>query len=168
MTGRKVCGSVDIRITYLGEQMTKLKLSAAMALLAVPLLLAGCSSDEYDIAALEAPAGHDDVLPSGSELRLPVKIDEGTVRLLVEDDGRQYFGAESADGTDFCVAVFSVEQRFGAFAGCGAAKASTANRITTVGGPDGKTTTLVRDNADTERLESEGFRRIHQNVYVAE
>ncbi|MEK0156271.1 hypothetical protein [Arthrobacter oryzae] len=147
--------------------MTKLKLSATIALLAVPLL-AGCSSDGYGIAALEAPAGPADVLPEGSELRFPVEINEATLRLLVEDDRRQYFGAESADGADACVAVFSVEQQFGAYAGCGAAKASTANRITTVGGPDGKTTTLVRDNADTERLASEGFRLIHQNVYVAE
>lgn len=167
MTGRKVCGSVGIKITFWGKQMTKLKLSATIALLAVPLL-AGCSSDGYGIAALEAPAGPADVLPEGSELRFPVEINEATLRLLVEDDRRQYFGAESADGADACVAVFSVEQQFGAYAGCGAAKASTANRITTVGGPDGKTTTLVRDNADTERLASEGFRLIHQNVYVAE
>lgn len=167
MTHRKACGSVAIRITYLGEQMRKLKLLTAIALVAFPLLLAGCSSDGYGIAALEAPAGPEDVLPKGSELPFPVQINDATLRLLVEDDGRQYFGAESADGVDACVAVFSVEQQFGAYAGCGAAKASAANRITTVGGLDGKTTTLVRDNADTERLAAEGFRRIHQNVYVA-
>lgn len=132
----------------------------------VPLVLGGCSmSDDY--GALETPAGPDDVLPDGVELRFPVEIDEATLRLLVEDGDRKYFGAESSDGAQACVAVFSAEQQFGAFAGCGAAKASPANRIITVGGPDGRTTALVRDNADTERLESEGLRRIHQNVYVA-
>lgn len=147
--------------------MTKLKLSAAIAVLAVPMLLGGCSGDSYRISALEAPAGPSDVLPD-TELRFPVRIDEETVRLLVEDDGRQYFAAESVDRAQACVAVFSVEKQFGGYAGCGDAKASTANRIAAVDGPDGKSTTLVRDNADTERLESEGFRRVHQNVYVAQ
>ena len=147
--------------------MKKLRISSAIALLAVPLLLTGCSSDGYGIAALEAPAGPDDVLPAGTELRFPLQIDEASLRLLVEDDDRQYFGAESADGAHFCVAVRSVDQQFGGYAGCGDAKASTANRIITVGGPDGKSTTLVRDNANTERLENEGLKRIHQNVYIA-
>jgi len=147
--------------------MKKLRISSAIALLALPLLLAGCSSDGYGIAALEAPAGPDDVVPAGAGLRFPVEIDESTLRFFVEDDGRQYFGAESADGADLCVAVFPVEQPSGAYAGCGAAQASTANRIITVGGPDGKSTTLVRDNADTERLAKDGLKRIHQNVYLA-
>jgi hypothetical protein len=150
-----------------GNKKMKLKLSATIAALAVPLLLSGCSGDGYGIAALEAPAGPNDVLPVDTELRFPVEIDEASLRFLVEDGGRQYFGAESADGAQFCMAVFSVDQQFGGYAGCGAAKGSTANRIITVGGPDGRSTALVLDNADTERLESEGFRGIHQNVYIA-
>jgi hypothetical protein len=145
----------------------KLKLSAAVAVLAVPLLLAGCSGDSYSIEALKAPAGPNDVLPEGVNLPFPEEIDEETLRFLAEDGGRQYFGAQSADGAQACIAVLSGDEQFGAYAGCGAAAASSANRIITVGGPDGKSTTLVRDNADTGRLESEGLRRIHQNVYVA-
>lgn len=59
--------------------MTKLTLSAAIAVLAVPLLLGACSGDGYGIAALEAPAGPNDVLPEGSELRFPVEIDQAYI-----------------------------------------------------------------------------------------
>lgn len=147
--------------------MAKFTLTAGIAVLAVPLLLAGCSGDSYSIAALKAPAGPNDVLPEGVNLPFPLKIDEESLRFLAEDGGRQYFAAESVDGAEACIAVLSVDQQFGGYVGCGAAAASSANRIITVGGPDGKSTTLVRDNANTGRLESEGLRRIHQNVYVA-
>jgi hypothetical protein len=146
--------------------MTKPRLSAAMAILVVPLLLSGCSGDEYGIAALDAPPGPDDVASLGVDLPFPEEIDEATLRLLVEDDGRQYFGAQTADGAQACVAVFSMEQQFGAYVGCGATT-SSGNRIVTVSGPDGRSTALVRDNADAERLASDGLRRIHRNVHVS-
>jgi hypothetical protein len=144
--------------------MRKLKLSAAVAVLAVPLLLSGCSGDSYGIAALESPAGPSDVIPQSGNLPFPVEIDGKTLRLLVEEGGRQYFGAQSADGSQACVAVLPMDQDLGAYAGCGEAAASTENRIITVGGPDGKSTTLVRGNAYTQRLESESLRQIHKNV----
>lgn len=147
--------------------MTKLKLSAAIAVLAVPLLLGGCANDGYGIEALKAPAGSKDVIPEGVNVSFHEEMDATTLRLLVEDDGRQYFAAQSADGAQACVAVFYVDQQRRGYGGCGAAAASSANRIVTVGGSDGRSTALVRDNADRDRLESEGLRRIHQNVYVA-
>ncbi len=160
------CGSVDATHTYLGVQMTKLKLSAAIAVLAVPLLLGGCSGDTYGVAALESAAGPADEVPADVDLSFPEGINEATLRLLAEDKGRQYFGARSEDGAQACLAVVPLDRQVGWYAGCGATT-SSANRILTVGGPDGSSATLVRDNADTERLKSEGFRSIHKNVYVA-
>lgn len=145
--------------------MTKLRLTAVITVLVVPLLLGGCSNQAYGIAALDAKAGPGDVLPGDVELPFPEEIDEATVRLLAENDGRQYFGARSADGVLTCVSVVSIQQEFDV-AGCGVTTGPD-DTIITVSGPDGKSTRLVRDNADAERLESEGLRRIHQNVYVA-
>lgn len=144
--------------------MTKLKISMAGAALAVPLLLSGCSADGYGIKALEATAGPEDVLPDGVNVNAVGDFDRTTVRLLVEDDGRKYYGGQNTDGSEACVAVVPENHEW--YVGCGALT-SADNRIITVSGPDGKPVALVRDNADAERLESEGLRRIHQNLYVA-
>lgn len=112
--------------TDLGRQITKLRLSTTIAVLAVPLLLGGCANDGYGIEALKAPAGPEDVVPEGVNLPFLEEIDASTLRFLVEDDGRQYFAAQSADGAMACVAVFYVDQQLGGYGGCGAAVGSSA------------------------------------------
>lgn len=148
--------------------MIKLKLTSTIALLTVPLLLGGCASNGYGIAALKAPAGPKDVAPEDVNLPFLEQVDAATLRFLVEDDGRQYFAAQSTDGAQACLAVFHVDQQVTDYAGCGVAVGSSSNRIVTVSGQDRRSAVLVRDNADTAQLESEGLRRVHQNVYVGE
>ncbi|TQS87800.1 hypothetical protein EU811_22115 [Arthrobacter sp. TS-15] len=148
--------------------MMKLKLTATIALLTVPLLLGGCASNGYGIAALKAPAGPKDVVPEDVKLPFLEQVDATTLRFLVEEDGRQYFAAQSTDGAQACLAVFHLDQQITDYAGCAVAAGSSSNKIVTVSGTDRRPAALVRDNADTAQLESEGLRRIHQNVYVGE
>ncbi|WP_193343058.1 hypothetical protein [Pseudarthrobacter sp. AB1] len=146
--------------------MKKFGLLPAVAILAIPMVLGGCAEDKYGIAALDEQAGSEDVRPGAEPFTFPKEINDSTLRLLVEDDGRKYFGAESADGKDACVAVYFVEGQPGTYSGCGA-YFGAGERLTQFSGQDGRATILVQDNVDTKRLESEGFRRIHQNVYVS-
>ncbi len=144
----------------------KRKLTATIALLTAPFLLVGCASDGYGIAALKVPAGPKDVIPEGVNLPFLEQVDAATLRFLAEDDGRQYFAAQSTDGAQACLAVLHVDQQVTDYAGCAVAAGSSSNRIVTVSGQDRRSAVLVRDNADTAQLESEGLKRVHQNVYV--
>jgi len=86
----------------------------------------------------------------------------------VEDDGRKFFAAQSSDGAQACLAVVNVNQQVTDYAGCAAAAGSSSNKIVTVSGTDKRPAVLVPDYADAVQLESEGLRRIHQNVYVSQ
>ncbi|KNH16105.1 hypothetical protein ACU18_14740 [Arthrobacter sp. ZBG10] len=144
----------------------KLKPAAAMAILTVPLLLGGCAGDGSGIAALTTPAGPEDELPSDAHFQFPEHIDATTLRFLVEDNGRQFFAAQSTDGAQACLAVVNADGHVTDYAGCAAAAGSSSNKIVTVTGSDRRPAVLVRDNADAAQLESEGLKRVHQNVYV--
>ncbi|WP_045729349.1 hypothetical protein [Pseudarthrobacter chlorophenolicus] len=144
----------------------KLKPAATVAVLTVPLLLGGCASDGYGIDALKAPAGPEDVLPYDANFL--EQVDPATLRFLVEDDGRKFFAAQSSDGAQACLAVVNVNQRVTDYAGCAVAAGSSSNKIVTVSGTDKRPAVLVPDYADAVQLESEGLRRIHQNVYVGQ
>jgi hypothetical protein len=50
--------------------------------------------------------------------------------------------------------------------GCGSW--STQDEIIKVSGADRGSTMLVRDGVDGERLESEGWTKVHDNVYTAQ
>ncbi|MDQ1054882.1 hypothetical protein QE394_002810 [Arthrobacter sp. SORGH_AS 212] len=144
--------------------MMKLKPAATLAALTVPLLLGGCASDGYGIDALKAPAGPEDAFPADAGFL--EQVDPTTLRFLVEDGGRKFFAAQSSDGAQACLAVVNVDQQVTDYAGCGVAAGSSSNKIVTVSGSDRRPAALVPDYADAVQLESEGLRRIHQNVYV--
>ncbi|WP_426764020.1 hypothetical protein ACP3TD_16270 [Pseudarthrobacter sp. 1G09] len=144
----------------------KLKDAATVAVLAAPLLLGGCASDGYGLDALKAPAGPEDTFPYDANFL--EQVDRTTLRFLVEDDGRKFFAAQSSDGAQACLAVVNVNQQVTDYAGCAAAAGSSSNKIVTVSGTDKRPAVLVPDYADAVQLESEGLRRIHQNVYVSQ
>lgn len=146
--------------------MMKRQPAATVALLAVPLLLGGCASDGYGIDALKAPAGPEDAFPYDANFL--EQVDPTTLRFLVEDEGRKFYAAQSTDGAQACLAVVNVNQQVSDYAGCAAAAGSSSNRIVTVSGTDKRPAVLVPDYADAVQLESEGLRRIHQNVYLGQ
>ena len=136
-----------------------LKNAAAVAAL---LALTGCSSYS-GIAAVQRTAEAKDDLPAeiGSvNPNLPSDF-----RFLTEDAGVKYYAAESSDHATACVAVYPVDKTDQWFTGC--SEGITGEReIVTVGHIGQPTVKLVTTGYDTRGLESEGWRKIHDNVLV--
>ncbi|MFC9770316.1 MULTISPECIES: hypothetical protein [unclassified Pseudarthrobacter] len=112
------------------------------------------------------PAGPEDAFPYDANFL--EQVDPTTLRFLVEDAGRKFYAVQSTDGAQACLAVVNVNQQVSDYAGCAAAAGSSSNRIVTVSGTDKRPAVLVPDYADAVQLESEGLRRIHQNVYLGQ
>ncbi len=86
-------------------------------------------------------------------------------RFLTEDAGVKYYAAENSDHTTACMAVYPVDKPDQWFTGC--SDAITGDReIVTVSHIGQPTVTLVTTGFDTRSLESEGWRKIHDNVLV--
>lgn len=126
------------------------------------LALTGCSSYS-GITAVQMTAEAKDDLPAeiGSvNPNLPAGF-----RFLTEDSGVKYYAAESSDHTTACIAVYPIEQTDQWFTGCsdGITGEREVVTISHIGQP---TVKLVTTGFDTRALESEGWRKIHDNVLV--
>jgi hypothetical protein len=129
---------------------------------AVLLALTACSSYSGITAAHRTAEAKDD-LPAGIRLAGPDMPSD--FRLLREDSGVKYFVAESSDYKTACIAVYPVDKSDQWIAGC--SDGITGDReVVTVSHIGQATTKLVTTGFDTRGLESEGWRKIHDNILV--
>ncbi len=133
--------------------------AAAVALLLLAGLLAGCSG----IAAVQRPAEAKDALPADIRSKDP-EMPSG-FRFLAEDDGVQYFAAESPERTTACIAAYPVDKPDQWMLACSDGITGEREIVTTshMGQP---TVKLVTTGFDTKALEAEGWRKVHANVLV--
>jgi hypothetical protein len=128
-------------------------------------LLAGCSESPA-IKALKRPAAQGDTLPDDVTMSSAGDLEVDEPRLLVEHEGVKYFAARSSNDLGACIAVVPTNRARPWVVGCGSW--STQDEIIKVSGADRGSTMLVRDGVDGERLESEGWTKVHDNVYTAQ
>ena len=140
--------------------MVSRRIFAATILIGAMAPLSACSS-HTGIAALERPPVTADALPA--EVMLVDNIDRDSARLLTTHEQIRYFTAASPGTTDACIIVFpsGVDSQW--VAGCGLLGSTDIIVTASIGA---KAATLVRDDADTRVLESEGWTRIHENVLI--
>lgn len=131
---------------------------AAAALLA----LSACSSYSGITAVQRAAEARDD-LPA--EVRSVNPDMPSDYRLLAEDARVKYFAAESPDHKTACIAVYPVDEPDQWTIGC-ADGIEDIREIVTVSHIGQPTAKLVTTGFDTRTLESEGWRKVHENVLV--
>lgn len=138
------------------------RILAATILVGVMASLSACSS-QTGIAALEREATPEDALPA--EVALSETINLDSARFLVSHEQNRYFAAVASTTTDACIIVVPHHDSSEWFAGCGLMGGSDVivTASTTAGS---RTASLVRDDADTRALVSEGWNRIHDNVLI--
>jgi hypothetical protein len=136
--------------------------AAAVALLLLAGLLAGCSGYS-GIAAVQRPAEAKDALPADIRSKDPEMPSD--FRFLAEDDGVQYFAAESPERTTACIAAYPVDKPDQWMLACSDGITGEREIVTTshMGQP---TVKLVTTGFDTKALEAEGWRKVHDNVWV--
>lgn len=137
------------------------KVSAATLVFAA-LLLTGCQSTP-NISALEQKSEADQ-LPGGLTIWPENEVPASNIRLLVEHDGTQYFGAKTANGKGACVAVLPTTDSKTWVAGCG--DMTDDREIVHVSGLGIAETVLMTDGFDIDRLSGEGWKPIHRNIVV--
>jgi hypothetical protein len=138
------------------------RILAATILVGVMAPLSACSS-HTGIAALERPSTPDDALPA--EVMLDETIDRDSARLLTTHEQNRYFTATTPHSTNACIIVVPFDADAPWVAGCGLLGA-TDIIVTASITPGSQAASLVRDDADTRALESEGWTRIHDNVLI--
>jgi hypothetical protein len=127
------------------------------------LLPLGACSSHTGIRALETQSTPADVLPTGVEL--DDTVDAESSRLLTTHKQVRYFAAASHDSSVGCIIVVPPGTDPQWFAGCGGMGA--ADLIVTASTmPSNMSASLVRDNADTRTLESQGWTRMHENILI--
>lgn len=136
-------------------------MTAAAAVLSLPLLT-GCSGYS-GIAAVQRTAEAKDDLPASVRNVNPDLPSD--FRFLAEDANVKYFAAESPDHTTACIAVYPVDKPDQWVTGCSGGITGEREIVTSshTGQP---TVKLVTTGFDTRSLESEGWRKIHDNVLV--
>lgn len=138
------------------------RIFAATILVGTMATLSACSS-HTGIEALERPSTPADALPA--EVMLDETIDRDSARLLTTHEQNRYFTAASPHSTDACIIVVPFDTNSQWVAGCGLLGA-TDIIVTASITPGNKAASLVRDDADTRALESEGWTRIHDNILI--
>ncbi len=126
------------------------------------LLLTGCSNYP-GIAAVQRPAEAKDALPT--HIRSEKADLPSDFRLLAEADGVKYFAAESPERTTACIAAYPVDKPDQWTLACSDGITGEREIVTTshTGQP---TVKLVTTGFDTKALEAEGWRKVHDNVWV--
>lgn len=133
-----------------------------MIFLGAMVSISACSG-HTGIQALERQASPADVLPEAIELADPINRESS--RLVTTHEQVQYFVATANDSADGCIIVVPQGADPEWFAGCGLLGANDMI-VTASMTPGSKVVTLVRDDADTRALESEGWMRIHDNILI--
>ncbi|PTT69986.1 hypothetical protein [Arthrobacter sp. HMWF013] len=136
-------------------------LTAAGAVAAL-LALTACSSYSGITAVQRASEARDDLPVEVRSVNPDMPSD---YRLLTEDAGVKYFAAESPDHKTACIAVYPVDEPDQWTIGC-ADGIEDVREIVTVSHIGQPTAKLVTTGFDTRTLESEGWRKIHENVLV--
>jgi hypothetical protein len=126
------------------------------------LQLSACSG-HTGIQALERQSTPSDVMPT--EIELADTVDKESSRLLTTHEQVRYFVAASPDSSEGCIIVVPPGADPQWFAGCSALGASDVI-VTASTMPGNISASLVRDDADTRTLESEGWTRIHDNILI--
>lgn len=142
--------------------MKNRRLSLTIILAAGALMLAGCSGDP-GLAALKGPATAEDALPA--MVNLPDDDNAGESRLLVTDGNLQYFAAQDADHKRACLAVVSTDSQDSWHAGCGSLNTS-GEIVNMSSAPLAMSAVLVGDGFAPELLEDDGWKKIHDNVFI--
>ncbi|WP_404289658.1 hypothetical protein [Glutamicibacter arilaitensis] len=127
------------------------------------LPLSACSG-HTGVQALERQSTPSDVLPTGIDL--PDTFDRESLRLLTTHEQVQYFVASSPDSSEGCIIIVPPGADPQWFSGC-SDMGATDVIVTASTTPGNKSASLVRDDADTRTLESEGWTRIHGNILIA-
>uniref|UniRef100_UPI0040341EC5 hypothetical protein n=1 Tax=Glutamicibacter sp. AOP38-B1-38 TaxID=3457680 RepID=UPI0040341EC5 len=126
------------------------------------LALTACSGHS-GIQALDEQFASEDALPAAVDLG--DAIDRESSRHLTTHEQVRYFVAASPDSSLGCIIVVPPGADPHWFSGCSSLGATDVI-MTASTPPSGLAASLVRDDADTRELESEGWIRIHDNVLV--
>ncbi|MBP2414476.1 hypothetical protein JOF48_003275 [Arthrobacter stackebrandtii] len=136
----------------------------AVFLAAGVLLLSACGGSP-GLAALDRAATAQDELPA--DVEFSPGFEAASVRLLATENGLKFYAAQGADRRTVCLAVVSVEGPGGWTAGCGTL--ATAGTLVDVGsGPLEVSAALTADGTTAELMESDGWTKVHENVYIRE
>ncbi|WP_449373140.1 hypothetical protein [Arthrobacter psychrolactophilus] len=103
------------------------------------LVLSGCSG-QSGFKALDRAATPDDALPAS--ITLEDSMNRDSSRLLVTDDGVQYFALQSDDARTTCVAVVPPGEASEWHLGCGDTRSS--GEIIKISGPSGAYSTILQ------------------------
>ncbi|WP_146617536.1 hypothetical protein [Arthrobacter globiformis] len=133
-----------------------------IAAVLVGLLLTGCSAPS-ELKALDRPATADDRLPDGVQVS---DVDNPeNVRLLVVDDGVKYFAVTKKESHAACLIV--VPTATPPMWGSSCSSPVSDGEIVKVDVRGAGSTMLVTDGYDTNQLQSEGWKKVHDNLLVA-
>lgn len=139
------------------------RIFAAVIGIGAMLSLSACSG-HTGIQALERQPVPGDALPVGGG-DLGGIINRDSSRLLTTNEQVRYFVAASPDASEGCIIVVPPGADSRWFAGCSLLGATDVI-VTASTTPGNNAATLVRDDADTRALESEGWSRIHDNILI--
>ena len=140
----------------------KCRVLTATGVVAILLALTACSNYSGMTAVQRASESRDE-LPA--EIRNANPDMPSDYRFLAEDAGVSYFAAESPDHTTACIAVYPVDKPDQWTVGC-ADGIKDDREVVTVSHIGQPTAKLVTTGFDTRALESEGWRKVHENVLV--
>lgn len=124
------------------------------------LLLTGCTSEPV-FKALERPATTSDALPAEMSFSQDLQIEK--VLLVAEENGKQYYLGQDADGHTICVAVYPNTKPAQGISACSTGVPRSGELLNATG-PDQKSTILVSDGYDTSKIENSGWKKIHENI----
>ena len=126
------------------------------------LSLAGCSSYP-GIAAVHRAAEPRDDLPA--EIVNANQDQPSNFRLLVEQSGVKYFASESEDYMSACIAAYPIDEPQQWTLACSSGITNEREIVTSshIGQP---TVKFVTTGFDTRALETEGWKKIHDNILV--
>ncbi|MGF9647086.1 hypothetical protein AAIH32_03880 [Pseudarthrobacter oxydans] len=137
-------------------------IAVIIASLSAGIVLSPAAPTPPTIRALDRAATQDDFLPEGIP---PLPSEEHTIRLLATADGIRYFVGQTKDAASTCLAIYPDDRPTQWVAGCGQPTDSREEIVRT--GANGiVTAVLVSDDFDTTQLVEEGFKRVHENIYV--
>lgn len=127
------------------------------------ILLAGCTAPA-GFQALNRQATADDNVPEGFTFE-GTDVQAESARLLASQDGVKYFAAQNKDSHEACLVIVPEAKDSLWIAGCGSF--ARGGEVITVTNATGLSAVLVTDGTDTDRRQSEGWTKVHDNVLTS-
>ena len=133
--------------------------AAATVLVSTLIVISGCSSAEYGIAALDREAAAEDRLP---DVVIDESVNADSVRKVAEQHQVAYFVGVMNDDQGYCAYAVDNDDFIG---GCGRGNSQLVT-ISPGGGSKLPQITLVMDSYDSADLKRDNWVEVHTNILI--